>query len=163
PIIGEVFAAISAAANVAVLGQTCIEVGEDHWVRVSSLTGTHDTVVTVNPEGVAFPPSATYWELIPELGLTDALDAITDANFQSNGSQTTPLKLPLTALPFGTTITYTIHFRENGPHGYIVGSGATQPLSNSDPSNLPEPTINISNVAPPVSGASTFDRKFSSQ
>jgi hypothetical protein len=165
PIVGEVFAAISAAADVAVLGQTAGEVGNDTWVSVRALTGTYDTVVTVMPEGAAFPPSATYWELIPELGMTDSQKAITDPNFQSNGPQVGPLKIPVPSVPFGNTITYKITFKE-GPAGnptWIVGSGSTNALPNSDPANLPEPTINITNVAPPVSTGSTFDRKFTSQ
>ncbi len=167
PIVGEAFAAVAVATDVATLAQGITEFLTEDWVLERTLQATYTASVSVGwdkDKDSSFPAAARRWVLTPHLSKNRTLGAVEDPNFQSDGRWDPAkgdLKISVPGVLVGGRIQYTISFLDE--NGNQVGTGTSGWLDNSDPSDLPSPQFDITELAVPITPESTFDREWTTE
>jgi hypothetical protein len=167
PIVGEAFAALAVATDVVTLVAAVAEWLFEDWVLERTLQASYTATVSVGWDTTAdssFPAAARKWVLTPHLSKNRTLDAIEDPDFQADGRWDPTqgdLVIHVPGVLVGGQIQYTISFVDE--NGNQVGTGVSKWLDNSDPTNLPSPQFDITELAVPITPQSTFDRAWTTE
>lgn len=158
PIVGEVYAGVALLADAATLMTSVCEVINLPFVTPIQVSGSYNSTVTIakDPSDSTFPKTATSWTLQVQILGDGSLPAIQETSFswQSVPNDGASFTQNVPSVPVGSMINYTIQFQD--VNGWKVGAGSTGWIDNADISNLPSPTITISEIEPPMGSQTTF-------
>lgn len=165
PIVGEVFAVLCEAADIATLATAVGEVLSNPWVTPFRILGTYTSGVKViqSPLDSSFPKTATNWKLTPIIEGGSTLTSIVNSKFDWKDPSLAPgyFVQQIPDVPVGSRIQWTVTFWDK--NGWVVGIGSSPWYDNFDPTNLPSPTITIKELEPPLSKDSSYDLNATTQ
>jgi hypothetical protein len=135
PAIGQAFALISLAGDVATLAEVAAETGECPWVIENEVSLTYPVTVKVarDRRAATFPATARSWRLEAVVDGAPGLAPITGTVNEGGRLRAEPLVLEVSAPFGGKTIQWSVVFLDED--GVQVGTGVSPLFPNNDPTN----------------------------